>query len=261
VSVVTAALVQLAIDDGEPIDARITRTIDLTAETARDADLVVLPELWHIGAFALTLARDHAEPLDGEIVTSLRRVAADAGTWIHAGSIVEAAPDGRYYNTSVLIDADGGIAATYRKIHLFGFDVGERTVISEGESLAVVDTILGPTGLATCYDLRFPELFRALVSEGAQAFLISSGWPSARIGHWSLLARARAVENQAYVLACNEVGTHAGVTLGGKSVIVDPRGEVLAEAGSGEEVIAAALDLDVVTNWRRDFPVLPDRRL
>ena len=260
-SVVTAALIQLAINDDEPVDVRVARTVELTADAAADADLVVLPELWHIGAFALALAREHAQTLEGPIVTRMRAVAAEAGTWIHAGSIVEAASDGRYFNTSVVINADGEIAATYRKMHLFGFDAGERSVMSEGEGLVVVDTVVGYTGLATCYDLRFPELFRAMVARGAQSFLMPSGWPSARIGHWSLLARARAVENQAYVFACNEVGTHAGVRLGGRSVIIDPRGEVLAEAGTGEEVIAAAVDLDRVTEWRREFPVLADRRI
>ena len=260
-SVVTVALIQLAINDDEPVDERIARTVELTTDAAHDADLVILPELWHIGAFALALARDNAQTLEGEIVTRLRAVAADAGTWIHAGSIVEAAADGRYFNTSVVINAEGEIAAAYRKMHLFGFDAGERSVMSEGDDLVVLDTVVGSTGLATCYDLRFPELFRGMLARGAQSFLIPSGWPSARIGHWSLLARARAVENQAYVFACNEVGSHAGVALGGRSVIVDPRGEVLAEAGTGEEVIAAAVDLDSVTEWRRDFPVLADRRI
>lgn len=260
-TVVTVALIQVAVNDAEVVDERIDRVLELTEDTAQDADLVVLPELWHIGAFALALARENAQTVKGSIVTRMQTVARRQGTWIHAGSIVEASGDGRFFNASVLIDPEGEIAAVYRKVHLFGFDAGETTVMTAGENLVVVDTAVGSTGLATCYDLRFPELFRSLTAQDAQAFLISSGWPIARISHWSLLARARAVENQAYVFACNEAGTHAGVTLGGRSVIVDPTGEVLAEAGIDEEVIAATIDLDVVTRWRRDFPVLADRRL
>jgi predicted amidohydrolase len=116
-------------------------------------------------------------------------------------------------------------------------------------------------GLATCYDLRFPELFRGLVDAGAQALVIPAGWPARRREHWTLLARARAVENQAYVLACGTAGTHAGVEQAGHSIVVDPWGEVLAEAGPGEEVVTVDLDPAKVTTTRDDFPALKDRRL
>jgi predicted amidohydrolase len=116
-------------------------------------------------------------------------------------------------------------------------------------------------GLATCYDLRFPELFRGLVDAGAQLFVVPAGWPARRREHWTLLARARAVENQAYVLACGTGGTHAGVEQAGHSIVVDPWGEVLAEAGPGEEVLSVELDPAKVATTREQFPALKDRLL
>jgi predicted amidohydrolase len=260
-SAVTVALVQLDVSGTESVPDRVVRTLGLVREAARTANLVVLPELWHVGAFDLSGAREHAEPIDGPLVTALREMAATTGTWLHGGSFAELAPDGRRYNTAVLIGPDGSLVAAYRKIHLFGFAEGERTVMTAGDDLVVVPTPLGDTGLATCYDLRFPEQFRGLTEAGASVFLLCSGWPDTRIEHWSVLARARAIEDQAWVVACNEVGTHAGVRLGGHSIVVDPMGRVVAEGGSDEEIVVATIDTTVPQAWRRDFPVLPDRRL
>jgi predicted amidohydrolase len=116
-------------------------------------------------------------------------------------------------------------------------------------------------GLATCYDLRFPEMFRALLDGGAEVVLMPAAWPAKRVHHWRLLTLARAVENQSYVVACNTAGTHAGVPMGGGSMVVDPWGDVLAEGGTGEEVLVADLDLELLRSTRESFPVLADRRL
>jgi predicted amidohydrolase len=116
-------------------------------------------------------------------------------------------------------------------------------------------------GLATCYDLRFPEMFRALLDGGAEVVLMPAAWPAKRVYHWRLLTLARAVENQSYVVACNTAGTHAGVPMGGGSMVVDPWGDVLAEGGTGEEVLVADLDLELLRSTRESFPVLADRRL
>jgi predicted amidohydrolase len=163
----------------------------------------------------------------------------------------------------VLFDPQGDLVTTYRKIHLFGFAEGERTVMSGGNELVVIDTPLGTTGLATCYDLRFPELFRALTAAGATAFLVSSGWPLSRIEHWDILARARAIEDQAWVIACNEVGTQGAdnVGLGGHSVVIDPRGTVIAQAGETEEILYAEIDSAAPGRWRAAFPALDDIRI
>jgi predicted amidohydrolase len=258
---VRAALIQLAVTDEEPVAERVARTLDLVRVVSADADLLVLPELWPVGAFAVDRAKEFAEPLDGPLVTALSEAAAAGGVWLHGGSFPELAPDGRHFNTSVFFGPDGGLRAVYRKIHLFGFDAGETTLMSGGEELVTAPSPLGEAGLATCYDLRFPEMFRGLVDLGAVAFVVPSGWPERRIAHWTLLSRARAVESQAFVLGCNTAGTHAGVPLGGRSIVVDPRGEVVAEAGEGEEVLVAELDPARVAAWREAFPVLADRRL
>jgi predicted amidohydrolase len=256
----TVAIVQLDSSDGEPVAHRVDRVLGLTADAARGSDLVVLPELWHIGAFATDKVVANSEPIDGPLVTAFSVLARECRVWLHAGSFAERAADGRHFNTSVLLAPDGRLVTVYRKIHLFGFTGGETTVMSAGEHLVVVPTVLGETGLATCYDLRFPELFRALLDRSATTLLIASGWPTARIEHWSLLTRARAIENQMFVVACNGVGTQSGVTLGGHSVVVDPTGEVVAEAGDTETVLRAELDLPLLSRWRATFPVLPDRR-
>ena len=258
---VRVGLIQLDVSSAEPVAERVTRTLSLADATARECDMVVLPELWHVGAFDIDAAREHAQPIDGPLVEALSGLAREHATWIHGGSISELADDGQHYNTGVLFAPDGSLAAAYRKIHLFGFDGGETTLMSGGDELFVVDTPLGATGLATCYDLRFPELFRALTEGGATAFLISSGWPTPRIEHWDLLARARAIEDQAWVIACNEVGQQPGIALGGRSVVVDPQGAVVAQAGSEAEVLFADIDPDASVRWRADFPALQDIRI
>jgi predicted amidohydrolase len=186
-------------------------------------------------------------------------MAKAADTWVHAGSYAERLPDRRTFNTAVLIGPDGEIVATYRKRHLFGFATGERTLITAGDALIVAETPLGHTGIATCYDLRFPEMFRDLVEAGAETFLVASGWPTPRIGHWDVLTRARAIEDQAWMVACNGVGSHADITLGGHSIVIDPQGNVIAEAGDEETVLFADVEPGRAREWREAFPVLDDR--
>ena len=203
---------------------------------------MILPELWHVGAFDVDAAREHAPAARRAARAALGGLAAEHRAWLHGGSFCELADDGQHYNTSVLFAPDGELVASYRKVHLFGFDGGETVLMSGGEELVVVETPLGPTGLATCYDLRFPELFRALTDGGATAFLLTSGWPTPRIEHWDVLTRARAIENQAWFVACNEVGAQPGIELGGHSVVVDPKGAVVAQARHREEVLFVDVD-------------------
>jgi predicted amidohydrolase len=253
------ALVQLDSSDSETPADRLERAAGVV-EGLVDVDLAVLPELWHVGAFDLDAARANAQPMDGPVVTRMRAAARTAGIWLHAGSFAELS-GGHRYNTSVVLDPSGDVVATYRKQHLFGWEDGEPSVMTAGDTLVVLPTPLGATGLATCYDLRFPELYRRLVDSGTETFLMASGWPMPRIEHWSILARARAIENQAWVVACNTAGTHNGVLMGGRSVVVDPRGTVVAEAGDGEEILYAEVDPAAVREWRQAFPALTDRRL
>src|SRR4051812_46494507 len=252
--------VQLETSLREPVADRLERAVALVRAQA-GADLVVLPELWLPGGFAFGSFADVAEPLDGRVVIALAGAARDLGAWVHGGSVVERADDGRLFNTSVLLGPDGTLRGVYRKLHLFGFTGGETSVLSPGDEVVTVDLDGTTTALATCYDLRFPELFRAFVDRGVELVLVPAAWPTPRIAHWSLLARARAVEDQAYVVAVNGCGHQGGVRMGGRSVLVDPWGAVLAEAGDDEEVLVADLDLASVEKTRKDFPVLADRRL
>ncbi|WP_326611340.1 carbon-nitrogen family hydrolase [Streptomyces scopuliridis] len=270
-----ASLIQIAVDPDESVDSRRRRAAALVREQ-RGADLVVLPELWPVGAFAYESFADEAETPDGPTFREMSKAASEAGVWLHAGSIVERAPDGRapdgraqggpdqdgtLYNTSLVLSPAGELVRTYRKIHRFGFDKGEATLMGAGGELVTVRLPETTLGLATCYDLRFPELFRGLVDAGAETLVVPAGWPARRREHWTLLARARAVENQAYVLACSTAGTHAGVEQSGHSIVVDPWGEVLAEAGTDEEVLTVDFDPGTVATTRERFPALKDRRL
>nr|WP_223245098.1 carbon-nitrogen family hydrolase [Streptomyces sp. CBMA156] len=253
-------MIQLAVSDAEPPAERRARAAALV-RAQQGADLVVLPELWPLGGFAYDLWSDGAETLDGPTSDAMSAAARAAGVWLHAGSIVERDPDGPIYNTSLLFSPDGELVHTYRKIHRFGFDTGEAVVMGAGQEIVTAPTDFATLGLATCYDLRFPELFRALLDAGSQLLVVPSAWPARRREHWTLLARARAVEEQCFVLGCNTAGTHAGVEQAGYSLVVDPWGRVLAEAGAGEEVLTVEFDPAEVAKAREEFPVLRDRLL
>lgn len=269
---VRASLIQIGVDPDEPVTSRRDRAASLVRNRA-EADVVVLPELWTVGAFAFDRFEEAAESaVDGPTAWLMSAAAADARVWLHAGSVVERAPDGTLYNTSLLFAPDGQLAATYRKIHRFGFDRGEAVLLGAGaDPVTVAVSAVGAEGaegdpavlgLATCYDLRFPELFRLLTEAGANVLVVPAGWPDKRAAHWSLLARARAVENQSYVLACGTAGSHAGVPQAGRSAIIDPWGEALAEASdASEQIITADLNLGRLARIREEFPVLRDRVL
>lgn len=132
---------------------------------------------------------------------------------------------------------------------------------SDGDASGDGASKLTKVGLATCYDLRFPEMFRALVDAGAEVVIVPAAWPAARVAAWRTLLQARAIENQVFVIACNTAGTHAGTEMGGNSLVVSPTGEILGEAARGERVLTLDLDLDDVAAARKAFPVLADRRL
>ena len=168
--------IQLESSIAEPPAERVDRALAMVGDQ-RGAELVVLPELWVQGGFAFGTFAATAEPLDGPLVRRLGDAARDLGAWLHGGSVVERAADGRLFNTSVLFGPDGTLAASYRKIHLFGFSAGETSVLSAGTDVVTTDLDGTTTALATCYDLRFPELFRAFVDHGAELVLLPSAWP------------------------------------------------------------------------------------
>lgn len=257
---VRVSLLQLDVDLAVPAEERLAEAAALVR--GREGDhLVVLPELWLAGGWDYSRWDADAETLDGRTARTMADAARDAGVWLHAGSIVERAEDGAHYNTSLLFGPDGTLRATYRKIHRFGFDSGEAALMGPGTDLVTCPTPFGTLGLATCYDLRFPEMFRMLLDRGAEVLVIPAAWPARRVEHWRLLARARAVENQVFVLACNTAGTQADLAQGGHSAVVDPWGETVAEAGPEAHILTAEIDTALVAKTRADFPVLKDRRL
>ena len=264
-------VLQVGYGDTEPMPERVERVAALVRDQ-RGADLVVLPELWAHGGFDYRNWADRAEPVDGPVMDAMAKAARDAGVVLHAGSIVERpagqdrGPQGRgLWNTSVLFGPDGDRLAIYRKIHRFGFGAGEPLLLEAGEQIVAPTLPLSGadviTGLATCYDLRFPEMFRRLIDVGSRLVLVPAAWPIARVEAWSLLGRARAIEDQIVLVQCNTAGTHAGVTMGGRSQVVDATGAVVAQAGEDEEVLTVDVDLAAVDDWRERFPVLADRRL
>lgn len=254
------ALVQVASSPVEEVAARRDRVGQLVADAA-GADLVVLPELWAAGYFAFDRYPQRAEPLDGDTVAAGADWARRLGCYLHLGSVLERGGDGRLHNTALLLDPAGEIVHAYRKIHVFGYHSREAELLAPGQDVSVAATKFGPTAATTCYDLRFPELWRELVDLGAKNVVVPAAWPAARRKHWQLFTTCRAVEEQVLLIACNAVGEQDnGVVLAGHSRVVDPWGEVLVEAGDDEGITVVDVDPDNVDRVRNEFPVLADRR-
>lgn len=233
------------------------------------ADLIVLPELF-ASYGDLELAAKLAEPLAGPLVSSLREWTARHGVWLVTGTFAELDPSTKVvYNTSLLIDPRGAIAARYRKRHLFNIDLSAATRCSEGDvftpgdELACVTTPAGTLGWGICFDLRFPEQFRALSRAGAEILLAPSAFTETTGAvHWELLLRARAVENLCYVVAPNQVGEHSpSMRSYGHSCIIDPWGKIIASVEGNEPGMAIAeIDLNYLHDLRRRLPVHHLRR-
>ncbi len=242
---------------------RLTR-----AAAADGARLIVLPEKWiAMGSEEELLAA--AQPLDGEAVAWARALARELGVDLVAGSILERVPgQEKLANTSVHVDPHGEVRAVYRKLHMFDVEVGGRVyreseLEQPGDEIVVSETADGvELGLSVCYDLRFPELYRILAVRGARAIALPAAFTLATTrDHWETLVRARAIENQTFMIAANQVGAHpGGQHSGGRSMIVDPWGVVLAQAPDGECYIVADLDLDQQREIRGRLPALANRR-
>ena len=251
------------------VAANLAAADGLVRRAAADgAALVLLPEKWSVLGHGPAL-RAGAEPLDGPAITWARELARELAIDLVAGSIAErVAGEDKLRNTSVHVGPDGEIRATYRKIHLFDVEV-DGTVYRESENEApgdapVLSTAADGTslGLSICYDLRFPELYRALTVAGARVLLVPAAFTLATTrDHWETLLRARAIENQCFVVAANQIGEHEpGLRSGGRSMIVDPWGIVLAQAADQETVITADLDAARQDDIRRRLPALAGRR-
>ncbi|HEY3150812.1 MAG TPA: carbon-nitrogen hydrolase family protein [Candidatus Binatia bacterium] len=236
---------------------------------AEGARVVALPEVF-IWRGSKKLERKFAEPIPGPSSTALAELASECGIYLLAGSILEEIPGSeKAYNTSLLFDPAGKVLASYRKIHLFDVDLANGVSLREsdtrahGEAMAVIKTDLGSMGLSVCYDLRFPELYRGLASQGAELIFVPSAF-TAYTGeaHWETLLRSRAIENQVYIIAPDQFGKSAkSFETHGHSIIVDPWGQVIAELPDGPGVITAEIDLDYLAKVRAELPALKHRRL
>jgi predicted amidohydrolase len=234
---------------------------------ARGARLVVLPEKWPLLGSGAQLSAG-AEPIDGPAASWARECARELGLELVAGSFTERTADGRRHNTSLHISPDGEIRAIYRKIHMFdvtidGLEYRESEHEDPGEEIVVSRTAEGlELGLTICYDLRFPELYRILALRGARVLMVPAAFTLATTrDHWETLLRARAIENQAFVIAANQIGENEpGRHSGGRSMIVDPWGVVLAQATDAVGVIVADLDLARLEAIRESLPSLANRR-
>jgi predicted amidohydrolase len=242
---------------------RLTR-----AAAADGARLIVLPEKWILIGTGQQL-RDGAQTLDGPAISWARAAARELGVDLVAGSIAERVPgQEKLSNTSVHVDPQGVLKACYRKVHMFDVDIEgksyrESDVEEGGDEIVLSQTVDGmELGMSICYDLRFPELFRILAVRGARVIALPSAFtlPTTR-DHWETLIRARAIENQTFVIAANQVGRHqSGLHSGGRSMIVDPWGVVLAQAPDREGYIVAELDLEYQREIRARLPSLANRR-
>jgi predicted amidohydrolase len=264
---VRAGAVQLT--STEETDRNLATADRLVREAAaRGAELVVMPEKWSVLGTGEQLTAG-AQPLDGPAISWARNVAGELGIDLVAGSIVERVPGSeKTSNTSVHVGPDGAIKATYRKLHMFDVEV-DGTVYAESEQEQAGDEVVASRladatvlGMSICYDIRFPELYRQLAMRGAEIVSVPSAFTLATTrDHWEVLLRARAIENQCFIVAPNQIGTHpGGYRSGGRSMIVDPWGLVLATAPDVETAVVADLNPEVLRDVRRRLPALTHRR-
>ncbi len=222
----------------------------------KGADMVLLPELWASG-FDLANCREYASAIGEGWFYSMQSAAQENKIALGCALIEE--DQGEFYNTFVFYDSSGTLLGSYRKIHLFQ-KLKEKDHFRAGTELTSFNFNSVKIGLATCYDLRFPELFRAYAAAGVELMLITAEWPEKRINHWNLLLQARAIENQSFVGAVNKVGESQGARLGGSSAVLNPMGEYLVQGDEKEALLMAEINLNEGKKIRRWMPVLQDRR-
>jgi len=195
---------------------------------------------------------------DRESERFLIELAATHQVTIVAG-IVTASRDGRGLNEALVTGADGKIVARYHKMHPFSYG-GESEHFAAGDSFILVRCGQMIVAVFICYDLRFPEVFRIATRAGAHALVVIANWPAQREQHWITLLEARAIENQACVIGVNRIGSDPKLTYNGRSLVIDPRGKIIADAGNGERLLQADLDIESLAEYRREFPALADLR-
>jgi len=261
------AVCQLNARDDRAANLSVARGL-LDRAASAGAQFAILPE--YVDYLGPGKGAPKPEPIDGEFAAFFAEAARELGIWVHAGSFHEIGPDdGRTFNTSLVFNPGGDLAAVYRKIHLYDVEIAGRVSYQESRSVApgaepVVADLAGvPTGLSICYDLRFPELYRQLAVAGAKVLVVPAAFMThTGRDHWEVLLRARAIENQCYVVAAGQIGDHEPRrTCFGRSMIIDPWGTVLAQAPDTVGIATADLDLGRLEDIRRELPSLANRRL
>jgi predicted amidohydrolase len=253
------AILQLAFNQDDNKAARISR-VENILDQVKGADLVLLPEVWNIGYFAFDQYKSQSETLEGETIACLAAKAKEHGMYIYAGSFIER--DGeKLYNGTALLDRKGDICGHYRKIHLFGIGSEERKYLSPGDKVTVCDTDFGKVGLSICYDVRFPELHRRMAAAGAEIILSCAAWPYPRVENWLVLNQARAIENQCFYLTCGCAGSSSGKGFIGRSMAVDPWGNIVTSAGEREIILQFDINPEDVAQCRGQLSFLKDRIL
>lgn len=252
---INAAAIQFNVKLGD-VDANLAHARAALRRAADGgAQLAVLPEMWSTG-FDYRNLNELALRTEG-IVEELLELSRSLKLVI-CGSLPEPNGSDKVFNTVFLAD-NGRLAGTYRKIHLFSL-LGEDRAFAGGNNRLLADTSLGKIGVIICYDLRFPELSRRLAVEGAQVICVPAQWPKPREEHWRTLLRARAIENQLFVVAANACGIVGKLDFFGMSMIIDPKGELLAAAAEEVCELVAPLDMEVMAGWRAQIPCFNDRR-
>lgn len=254
---VSISLGQMNIQLGRP-ELNLVNAESMVARAAEQgSNIIVLPELWSTG-YDLENAVRYASSLDSGIFQETAGLALKYGINI-VGSCLSLIDRGVFGNTALWIGSDGSILADYTKIHLFRLMLEER-YLTPGNRPTIVMTPFGKVSLAICYDLRFPELFRYYALAQTQMVFLPAEWPYPRLNHWRTLLKARAIENQFFMIACNRVGESKGTSFFGHSMVVDPWGDILVEGSEEEALLSAVIDLESVSEVRQKIPVFQDRR-
>lgn len=258
-STLNIAICQIDIAFGQPEqnEAKIRESFAKLAMQETKPDVVLFPELWNTG-YDLTRLGEIADAEGQRTKALMGELARKHDLYIIAGSIAEKKADG-VYNTTFVFAPDGQVIHEYRKAHLFRL-MDEEKFLAPGQSLAGCTIGEMPALVQICYDIRFPESIRSGALAGAEVLFVSAEWPHPRLAHWRQLLIARAIENQMYVVACNRAGNDPKNTFCGHSLIIDPWGEIVAEAGEAEEIITGTIDRALVADVRSRIPIFADRR-
>ncbi len=253
----TIALAQLSVAFGQPATnfARVAAAVETAA--LQGASVVVLPEMWNTG-YALNQLATLADPAGQQTKQLLTTLARQHQLGIVGGSVATAR-HGEFFNTSYVVDDTGRVIGTYDKVHLFGL-MKEDQYLSAGKTTNRFELQQVPSAGFICYDLRFPEWMRTLGTTGVDVMYFVAQWPATRIQQWRRLLQARAIENQCFVVGVNRVGDDPDNHYNGHSLVIDPLGEVIADAGEAEQVQIVTLDLAQLQTVRGPIPVFADRR-